>query len=270
MFASKKNFQTEEFFHDKWAKSVSVKNLNVIAQFQGFTSPEYNKAIKLLPTTKNKKILNPGCGLGEEAVYLAIQGAKVVAVDISNEMLKTTKKLAKKYKVEKNITFHKMSVEKMQFKNDTFDAVFGCNILHHVNIKKTIREVKRVLKPNGVAIFAEPLTYNPIINIYRRLAYEVRTDSEHPLRTKDLEDIKKIFPKTTHYEFHLTTLLIFVWFYLVERQDPNKVRYWKKIINEADRYRSSFKLLFSLDRFILFLFPFLKRYCWITVIESQK
>ncbi len=265
-----KNFQTEEGFHDEWAKLASIENLNVIAQFEGSTSPEYNKAIRLLPDVKNIKILNLGCGLGEEAVYLAILGAKVVAIDISNEMLKTTKKLAKKYKVNKNITYRKMSCEDMKFKNNSFDAVLGCNILHHVNIKKTVKETKRVLKPKGVAIFAEPLAYNPVINLYRRMAYKVRTDDEHPLFMSDIKQIKEVFPNTSHYEFHLFTLLIFIWFFLVERQNPNKVRYWKKIINEANKYKNSFKALYFLDKSTLFLFPFLKRYCWITVIKSQK
>jgi ubiquinone/menaquinone biosynthesis C-methylase UbiE len=264
------NMVTEENFHDEWAKSVSIENLDVIAQFEGFTSPEYNRAIKLLPNVKNKKILNLGCGLGEEAVYLAILGARVVAIDISSEMIKITKRLAKKYKVDKNITFRKMSCENMGFKDNSFDAVLGCNILHHVNIKKTVTEIKRVLKPKGVAVFAEPLAYNPVINIYRKMAYKVRTDGEHPLYMSDIKLIEKKFPNTSHYEFHLFTLLIFIWFFFVERQNPNKVRYWKKIINDAKRYEKSFKALNLLDKSFLFLFPFLKRYCWITVIKSQK
>ncbi len=270
LVSKQKNFQTEEKFHDEWAKTVSIENLNVIAQFEGPTSPEYNKAIRLLPDVKNKNILNLGCGLGEEAVYLAILGAKVVAIDISNAMLKTTEKLAKKYKVNKNITFQKMSCEDMAFKNNSFDAVFGCNILHHVNIKKTVLEVRRVLKPKGIAVFVEPLAYNPVINIYRRMAYKVRTDGEHPLFMSDIKQIGEVFPNTIHYEFHFFTLLIFIWFYLVERQNPNKVRYWKKIINEANKYQNIFKVLYLLDKGILFLFPFLRRYCWITVIKSQK
>jgi ubiquinone/menaquinone biosynthesis C-methylase UbiE len=271
MFSSKqRSLQSEEVFHDQWAKTVSVKDLNVIAQFEGPTSLEYNKAIGLLPNVKNKKILNLGCGLGEEAVYLAILGAKVVAIDISSEMLKTTEKLSEKYKVNKNITFRKMSCEKMKFRKNSFDAILGCNILHHVDIKKTVKEVEKVLKPKGVAVFAEPLAHNPIINIYRRMAYEVRTNGEHPLAMSDIKRIESVFPKTLHYEFHLFTLLIFVWFFLIERQNPNEVRYWKKIINETDKYGKSFKALRFLDRGILFLLPFLKRYCWITVIKSQK
>ncbi len=265
----KKNLKSEEHFHDEWAESVSIQDIDVIAQFEGITSPEYKEVIKSIGKIKGKKVLNIGCGLGEEDVYLARLGAKVTAIDISQKMIETTKKLAIRYNVGKNIIYFKQSVETMSFKDKSFDAIVGCNILHHVNIKKTIREVQRVLKPKGVAVFVEPLAYNPVINIYRAIAHKVRTDYEHPLVIDDILDIKKIFPKTTHKEFHLFTLFIFIWFFVVERQHPNKVRYWKKIISEAKKYDKAFSLLYSLDKKLL-VFPFIKRYCWVSVITSQK
>ena len=269
-FKKKKNFQTEEHFHDEWAKSISVNNIDVIAQFESITSPEYKKAFESLGNIKNKKVLNLGCGLGEEATYLALKGAKVTAIDISQEMLNKTKELAKKYEVRSKIKFYKTAAEKLKFKDNTFDAVLGCNILHHVQIEDSIKEVKRVLKPNGIASFTEPLIYNPVINIYRAMASKVRTDTEHPLSINDIKLIKKVFPKTKHYEFHLSTLLIFVWFYVAEGLHPNKVRYWKKIITDGEKYKIPFRILQSIDNKLINLFPFVKRYCWETVIVLKK
>ncbi len=266
----KKNNKSEEEFHDEWALSVKPSEIDVIKQFEGITSPEYKRAIELLGPIKDKYILNLGCGLGEEAVYLAIKGANVMAIDISQKMLDMTKKLAKRYRVQKRIKYHKVSAEKLDFKTNNFDFVLGCNILHHVDITKSIKEVKRVLKPNGVAVFSEPLTYNPIINVYRVIANKVRTDHEHPLSNDNLKLVSKYFPKTEHEEFHFTTLLIFLWFYFVKRYNPNKIRYWKKIISDADKYKLSFKVLYWLDNEILWTFPFLRKYCWVTVIKSIK
>lgn len=267
--AKTKNYQDEEHFHDQWAQSISVNQIDVIAQFQGETSPEYKEVIKMLGNVESKKVLNLGCGLGEEAVYLAKLGAKVAAIDISRKMLSVTKKLALlKYNV-KNISYYHMSAEKLEFSNGTFDAVVGCNILHHVEILKTIKEVKRVLKTNGIGVFSEPLAYNPLINVYRAMASKVRTDHERPLTYGDLERIRKVFPNMIHKEFQLFTLLIFIWFFIGERLHPNKVRYWKKIVTEAEKYKVPFKILHGFDKFILKVLPFLKRYCWITVIKVQ-
>lgn len=265
-----KNYQSEEHFHDEWAKSVSIKKINIFTQFEGPTTPEYKEVIKLLRGVNGKKILNLGCGLGEEAVYLATLGAKIVAIDVSKEMLKTAKKLAQKYKVGKKISFLCMSAENLEFEKNSFDAVIGCNILHHVDIDNTMLQVKKILKAGGVAVFSEPLAYNPLINIYRTMAYKVRTDHEHPLNYKDLAKIKTVFPNTTRKEFHLFTLFIFIWFFIGEGLHPNKVRYWKKIITEAKKYKTAFKILYNIDNIALKFLPFLKRYCWVTVIKAQK
>lgn len=266
----KKNLESEEHFHDQWAKSVTIEELDVIAQFEGPTTPEYKKVKESLGEIKNKEILNIGSGLGEEAVYLALKGAKVTAIDISSEMLEITKKLAKRYKVDKKIKCIKMDVEKMSLKDKSFDAVVGCNVLHHVNIRKTAKEVKRVLKPNGIAVFAEPLAYNPAINIYRILAHAVRTDEEHPLNNKDINDIYRIFPKSQRHDYHFFTLLIFVWFFFVKRLNPNKIRYWKKIITDGHNYKHSFNILHSVDKLTLKIFPYFKKYFWVTVIVCKN
>lgn len=266
----KKNHKSEESFHDEWARLTSVNDIDLKAQFEGKTSPEYKEAVGLLGQIKGKKVLNLGCGLGEEAVYLASKGAKVTVVDISSEMLSFTKKLAKRYKVENKIKYYKMSAEDLRFPEKSFDLIYGSNILHHVNIKKTIRGIKRVMKKDALAVFTEPLIYNPIINIYRLLAHKVRTDHEHPLNYADLKKIRKWFPNMTHKELHLFTLLVFVWFFVIERLHPNKVRYWKKIISESDKYKYPFRVLFGADKVFLKIFPFLRRYCWITIIKMTK
>ena len=266
----KRNYLTEEHFHDEWALNTPIGEINVVAQFKGTTSPEYKGAVRFLGNVKGKKILNLGCGLGEEAVYLAILGAKVYAIDISTQMLEFTRKLARRYKVGKRITYHHMSAENLKFDDNMFDGVLGCSILHHVNTVKAVKEVKRTLKPGGVAVFLEPLAYNPVINIYRTMASEVRTDHEHPLTYKDIEKIRKVFPNLIHKEFQLLTLLIFIWFFIGEQLHPNKVRYWKKIITEGNKYKKTFKLLYGIDNMLLNIVPFFRRLCWVTVMKVRK
>ena len=75
------------------------------------------------------------------------------------------------------VSFLVMDAESMKFEDKTFDVVYGSGILHHLNIDKAYRELARVLKPDGVAIFIEPLGHNPLINLYRKklLLYAHRT-----------------------------------------------------------------------------------------------
>lgn len=260
----------EEDFHDQWAKEINPNNLYVLEAFEGPVSPEYRFAIELLGKIKDRKVLNPGCGAGEEAVYLTKKGAFVSAIDISSEMLKIAQQLAKKFSFEEKIGFQKMNVEKLDFEANTFDLIFGNSILHHVDIEAAAAEFSRVLKNSGKAVFIEPLFYNPLINYYRRLSNIVRTPNEHPLKFSDLAIFKKYFRQICHHEFQFATLLIFCYFFLVQRVHPNQDRYWKKIIREGAKYQRAFKILFTLDKFLLRLFPFLRRFCWVTVIEVSK
>jgi len=50
-----------------------------------------------------------------------------------------------------------MNAEELKFADDYFDIVCGGAILHHLDLNKALSEIARVLKPDGKAIFVEPL-----------------------------------------------------------------------------------------------------------------
>lgn len=121
-----------------------------------FKFQEFKKYCK--PKT-GYKILEIGCGDGEFTNRLAKLRTSIIATDITPEVIKRAKKL-KKFK---KIKFYVDNAEKMKFKDESFDIVCGISILHHIDYKKTVKEINRVLKPNGQAFFTEPNLLNPII-----------------------------------------------------------------------------------------------------------
>ena len=163
-----------------------------------------------------------------------------------------------------------MASENLKFPDSYFDFVFGDAILHHVNIPKTLKEVRRVLKPNGIVVFIDPLSYNPVINIYRKMAKHVRTEDEKPLTFEDIEGMKSIFRRVRHEEYHLTTLSLYVWFYLVERVDPNKERYWKRFRAIDGAMELPLKIFTSIDKVLLGLIYPLRYLCWNTLVILEK
>jgi SAM-dependent methyltransferase len=169
------------------------------------------------------------------------------------------------------LVFKKMDAEDLKFPNEYFDLIFGNSVLHHLdNLERASKELKRVLKKGGKGVFLDPLAYNPVINIYRKMAMGVRTHHEHPLTYDDLETIKNHFKSLKHREMHLFTLLIFCSFFLIERVHPNQARYWKKIIQEGRKYKGAFNVLYAIDRVVLNIFPFLRKYCWVIIVEVNK
>lgn len=155
--------------------------------------------------------------------------------------------------------------------HDDFGFVYGNGLLHHVDIQPSLRETWKVLKPKGKAIFIEPLAHNFFINVYRKMADKVRTPTEAPLQYGALNNFNQLrFGNFSHQEFQFFTLLIFGWFFMVERVHPNKQRYWKKIIDEGERVSKAFIFLNHLDGFVLKKISLLRRYCWNTVLIFEK
>ena len=93
-----------------------------------------------------------------------------------------------------------MDANRLAFKDNTFDVVFGGGILHHLDCISALDEVCRVLKPRGKIFFIEPLAINPIAKLVRCLTPRARTVDEQPLRFRDLKAIKNRFHAQFYYE----------------------------------------------------------------------
>ncbi|HET9481340.1 MAG TPA: methyltransferase domain-containing protein [Candidatus Polarisedimenticolia bacterium] len=262
--------EREREFHDRWAGEVDAYELDPARLAACPTTPETSWALAALGDLAGRRVLDLGCGYGETAVWLALQGAVVDAVDISPGMVEVSRRLAERCGVPERIRFHVAPGESLPFEEGAFDLVFGHDVLHHLDLDLARGELLRVLKPGGRAVFAEPLGHNPLINLFRDRSPGTRTPDEMPLRFSDFARLRSGFCSLTHREFQLFTLALFLWFYLVERADPNKERYWKKIIVEADRYRRAFGVLNAIDRALLAVFPPAGRLCRMTVLVLQR
>jgi SAM-dependent methyltransferase len=97
-------------------------------------------------------------------------------------------------------SFLLMDAHALEFPDRHFDVVFGSGILHHLDLGLALSEVRRVLKPDGLMIFFEPLDNNPIGRIVRRLTPRARTEDERPLRHAELARIAEDFDCTLHFE----------------------------------------------------------------------
>ena len=251
--------EREEAFHDVWATSVNIDSILVDESFESCTTPEGRQIKQWLGDLNDKKLLDLGCGLGEGAVYFAKQGADVTAADLSAEMLEVVQRLAGLHNV--SLQTHKCSADTLLPEN-SFDVVYSGNLLHHVDVALTLKEVRRILKPGGMAVFCDPLVHNPLIQVYRRIAQDVRTEDEHPLSMSQVNLFRSEFSSVKYECFWFFTLWIFLRFLIIERVNPNKERYWKKIIAEHVRLEPIYSPLEKWDRIFLKFMPFFKRYCW--------
>ncbi|MBW4521465.1 MAG: class I SAM-dependent methyltransferase [Scytolyngbya sp. HA4215-MV1] len=258
----------EREFHDQWASTIDVDGIRVADYFEACTAPENRFILKHLGDIRDKYLLDLGCGAGENSVYFAQRGARCVASDYSPGMVEVALKLAESNGVQvEGRTINAMAID---FPDNTFDIVYASNLLHHIpDPELTLLEMHRILKPGGKACFWDPLKHNPVINVYRRMATEVRTEDETPLDINLVRMIQSTFATTKYDTFWLATLWIFLQFYLIERVNPNEERYWKKIIIEQDRLRGEYLFLEKLDT-LLKKIPFMKRYAWNLAVVATK
>jgi SAM-dependent methyltransferase len=197
------------------------------------------------------EVLEYGCGVSNYASFLAERGARsVVGIDISpvriergNERLRDNG--------HSSITYRVMDAEDMDFEDDSFDLVCGGGILHHLDLARAYRELSRVLRPSGSAIFVEPLGHNPLINRFRNRTPELRTPDEHPLLMADLRSAEECFGTVRARFFHLTGLVA------VPLRDFSG---FPRIVAALDAF----------DRALFRLVPPTRKYAWQVAIELAQ
>lgn len=102
---------------------------------------------------RNSKILDVGSGPGNESIFLAKQGMKVIGLDLNPEAIELAKKLSELQKVK--VEFVQGDALKMPFKDQMFDVVNDTFVFHHFEPsvrKQYAREINRILKPDGIFI----------------------------------------------------------------------------------------------------------------------
>ena len=106
-----------------------------------------------LKRTNARTVLDLGCGAGRHAILLAKEGFQVAALDVSKTALKTLDIRLKAGPIG-NVLLIEHEMGQLPFIDDYFDGVVSTNVLHHgkaVEIKKTIDELHRVMKPGAPA-----------------------------------------------------------------------------------------------------------------------
>jgi len=200
---------TEQRFHELQAKQRAVGGV----AFQ-FNDSDYldhetwiRPAFAELGDVRGLRVLDYGCGHGMAAVVLARAGARVTAIDLSGGYLEEAQARARANGV--GIDFVQANGEQLPFADASFDRVWGCAILHHLDLGRAGAAVRRVLRPGGRAVFCEPWGGNPLLNFARQqLPYpgKQRTPDETPLTRAHLRRLKAIFPKVHLRGFQLLSM----------------------------------------------------------------
>ena len=148
-------------------------------------------ACHLLGDVNGKTILEYGCGDGVNTVLLANRGAKVVSLDLSAELVDIARRRLQVHGITSGVDFIVGSAHDLPLPDESVDVVFGIAILHHLDLGLSAREVNRVLKKGGIAIFQEPVRNSRLMRAFRKLVPNRSPDIspfERPLTDQELKD----------------------------------------------------------------------------------
>jgi len=113
-----------------------------------------------------RRALEIGCGGGTFTRGLAATGADLCSVDIvGGFVLRARQRCA-----SKPASFALHDAHSLGFADHAFNAVIGVSVLHHLDPKRALAEIYRVLAPAGRLAFSEPNMMNPQIALQKNIS----------------------------------------------------------------------------------------------------
>lgn len=114
--------------------------------------------MQMLKVAPMMKTLDLGCGVGTFAFHMAKAGVDAYGIDYSEESIKMAEKLCEKFKVKPHFISADI-VKGLPYDDNYFDRIACVDFIEHITDEdkvRVVKEMKRVLKPDGLAVIYTP------------------------------------------------------------------------------------------------------------------
>lgn len=207
-------------------------------------------AFSLLGDARGNRVLDFGCGTGENIVPLGARGARVIGLDISPELIELTRRRLEQEGAEAELRVG--SAYDTGLPSGSVDVIFCIALVHHLDIAAVANEMHRVLANGGVIILSEPVRFSATYNRLRNLiaVRENNSEHEHPLTRDELGILTRNFKQEQARYFRLPLVP------LLERTVELSTPVWQR--------------LWHMDRWILQHFPRAQGYATNVTMRLRK
>jgi SAM-dependent methyltransferase len=106
-----------------------------------------------------ESILDIGCGTGEFSRLLAKRCDRLVAIDLSPQMIAIAKQHSQAYK---NIDFQVADILQWEFPVEQFDVIISIATFHHLSLENLLPSLQTALKPGGKLIILDLVKHETI------------------------------------------------------------------------------------------------------------
>ena len=176
---------------------------------------------------RDSKLLDVGCGSGY-AMNLATEDLNCECIGVDPDpgahgVGRYLKSLIKDESILKGFS------ENLPFENSKFDIVFSSHVLEHVNDEKqSLREMKRVLKDEGLLIIGMPTSSMALISLFSILIFTTHIKIYEFFRFFFTKEIFNNFVKIFRIQSHSFPRAKTIYYDLIHYRISN----WKKIVSK--------------------------------------
>ncbi|HEX5614536.1 MAG TPA: methyltransferase domain-containing protein [Acidimicrobiia bacterium] len=112
--------------------------------------------LRLIGDVTGKRVVDLGCGRGDNAIVLALAGAHVIGVDVSRGQLARLQRRAEQ--AETKVETHRSDAADLAFlRADSIDLALSTGAIEHVeDLDRFFRQVHRVLRPGAAFVCSSP------------------------------------------------------------------------------------------------------------------
>lgn len=143
--------------HDCWSSKPSLESL----MKQDIWHLRAAFLTSLFPDVQGKRIIEVGSGPAHDSIPFAQRGAKITALDYSNEGLQLAQQMYADLKLP--ISTVQGDAMKLPFEDHSFDMAFNGGVLEHFTdeqLESVIDEMARVVRPGGIVLAFCPNRHN--------------------------------------------------------------------------------------------------------------
>jgi len=170
------------------------------------------KAFQMLPKMDKPRILDIGCGTGIPTIELAkLSNGEIIGIDIDQDALDTLDLKIEKMSISSRVKTMNCSLYKTEFPDKHFNILWDEGVIHILDIKKSLKECSRLLKPNGFLVIGEMFKWiKDKYEIFPKFGFKLInkfllpekcwwTDYYEPLE-KRIHKLRKKYPRSENLE----------------------------------------------------------------------
>ena len=139
---------------------MDIDHVLNVEELRGRCLEHSRRAYRLLPPLEQPRILDIGCGQGQQTMELALLGGgEVIGIDIDPVALSRLRHRIDQAGLGHRIQALPVSLFDNGFDDNSFDLLWEEGVLHLLDATRSLPECRRLLKPNGYLVLHETIRW---------------------------------------------------------------------------------------------------------------